>query len=222
MEKTESQISFIPRTERRSRRGFTLVELLIGTTLSGFTMVGVLSTFLLMGRMGANIQNYTEIEAKARASLEQFSREVHMAYAVTSYSGIGVTLSMPDTTSNRVPVSGTPYYTVRYEFDTGTSSLVRTGPPINDPTGTSSATTLITGVQQLPGSSSFLKYYRYVNPTAYTNVGEGYFTGFTTNTATSTAEIKQIEVSFLLQRQSQTVATASNKVLSARFILRNK
>jgi type II secretory pathway pseudopilin PulG len=221
MEKTDSQISSTPPTEHRSQRGFTLVELLIGATLSGFTLAGVLSTFLLMGRTGANIRNYSEIEAKARASLEQFSREARLAYDVTAYSANSVTLSIPDTTSTRNG-TGTGAYSVTYAFDTTNQLLTRTGPPINTPTGTVATTTLITGVQQLPGTTSFLSYYRYVKPTTYTNVGEGYFTGFGTNTATSAREIKQVEVSFLLQRKEITVATATNKVLSARFILRNK
>ena len=221
MERTASQISFIQPTERRRSRGFTLVEVLIGATLSGFTMVGVLSTFLLMGRTGANIRNYTEIESKARASLEQFSREVRMAYNVTAYDGTSVTLSMPDTTANRVPTSGSAYYTVTYTFDTTSNSLTRVGPPITDPTATSSTTTLISGVQLLPGSSAFLNYYRYVNPSDYA-VGAGYDGNYTYFPATSAREIRQIEVSFLLQRKDVTVATASNKVLSARFILRNK
>jgi len=48
---------------------------MIGATISSFLLVGILSTFLLMGRSSANIVNYTQIEAKARQSLELFSRE---------------------------------------------------------------------------------------------------------------------------------------------------
>jgi hypothetical protein len=173
-----------------------------------------------MGRTSANIVNYTDIEAKARASLEQFSREVHVAYAVGSYSSTSVTLSIPDTTEVRNG-TGTGAYTVTYTFDTANKQLIRTGPPINNPTGTSEITAMISGVEQIPGTA-FLNYYKFVRPTTYPNVGEGYFTGFGNNTAASVREIKQIEVSFLLQRKSQTVAAATNKVLSARFILRNK
>ena len=75
-------------------------------------------------------------------------------------------------------------------------------------------------MQQIAGTP-FLNYYRYVKPTSYP-LGQGYFDGFTTNTATNAREIKQVEVSFLLRQQSVTVAAATNKVLSARFILRNK
>lgn len=186
---------------------------MVGVSISSFLLVGILSTFLLMGRTGANIVNYTEIEAKARQSLELFSREARLAYQVSSHSANSVTLHVPDTTSNPRG-TGTGAYTVTYAFDTAANRLTRA---VNGGT----AAELISGVDAVPGTP-FLNYYRYVRPTSYANPGEGYFTGFTTNTATSAREIKQIEVSFLLRRQNVTVATATNRVLSARFIVRNK
>jgi Tfp pilus assembly protein PilW len=210
MEKTVFQTFSTRRTDRRSQRAFTLVELLVGTTLSGFLLTGVLSTFLMMGRTGANIRNYTEIEAKARRSLEDFSREARLAYSVAStYSGTSVTLSIPDTTSDPKG-TGTGAYTVTYTFDSSSKQLTRTGPPIDNPTGTVATTTLIDGVQLIPGTTTYLNYYRY------------YTDGSTDNNVLNTREIKQIEVSFQLQRQDTTVTAATNKVLSARFILRNK
>ena len=220
MQKTDSRISFIRRTSNRSQRGFTLVELLNGATISGFSMAGVISTFLLLGRTGANIRNYTEVEAKARVAVELFGRDVRSAYAMTSNSTSSVTLRIPDTTSVRDGTAGADDYSVTYTFDAANKLLTRTGPPANEPNGTPSTTTLVTGVCQIPGTS-FLSYYKYVNnPTA--NPGYGYTNGIGTNTAASVREVKQIEVSFLLARKNATVATASNKVLSARFILRNK
>ncbi len=220
MEKPASQISSTRRTESWSRSGFTLVEVLIGASLSTGLLAGVLSTVLLLGRTSANIVNYSDIEARARKSLEQFSREVRLAYDVPTFSGTSVTLSIPDTTS-APKGTGTGAYTVTYTFDSVNRLLTRNGPPIDNPTGTVETTTLIADVQQIPGGTSFLKYYRYVKPTSYP-LGQGYVDGFAVNTATTNREIKQIEVSFLLRRESVTVAAATNKVLSARFILRNK
>jgi hypothetical protein len=213
----EFQISSIQRTDRRA---FTLVEVMIGAAVSSFLLVGILSTFLLMGRTGANIVNYTDIEAKARKSLEFFSREVHNTHAVAAYSGSSVTLNIPDTSAD-AHGSGTGAYTVTYAFDPVNKLLTRTGPPINNPSGTSATTILIKGVELVPGMTSFFNYFRYVRQTTYP-LGQGYINGFTTNTAANTLEIKQIEVSFLLKRRDVTVVAATNKVLSARFILRNK
>jgi prepilin-type N-terminal cleavage/methylation domain-containing protein len=219
MENPASQISFSRRTNRRPERGFTLVEVMVGATLSSFLLVGVLSTVLLMGRSSANIVHYSDIEAKARKSLEYFSREARLAYDVPSFSATSVTLSIPDSTS-APKGTGTGAYAVTYTFDTANGLLTRTGPPIDNPTGTSATETILDGVQQLSGTP-FFNYYRYVKPTAYP-MGQGYIDGFSNNTATNAREIKQVEVSFLLRKESVTVAAATNKVLSARFILRNK
>ena len=63
----------------RSRRGFTLVELLISAGLAGFILTAVLTTFLFLGRSGANIQNYNDMEGQARRGLEQFAQDVRHA-----------------------------------------------------------------------------------------------------------------------------------------------
>ena len=193
---------------------------MIGASISSFLLIGVLSTFLLMGRTSANIVNYTDIEAKARESLEYFSREVHNAHAVASYSGTSVTLNTPDTSADPHG-TGTGAYTVTYAFDPVNKLLTRTGPPIDNPAGISETTALISGVELVPGRTSFLEYFRYVRQTTYP-LGQGYVDGFSTNTAANKLEIKQIEVSFLIRKRDITLVAATNKVLSARFILRNK
>lgn len=214
MHKTVSRISSTPSTRPADRRGFTLVEVLIGFALASIILTGVMTTFLMMTRTGVLAQNYTELEAEARKALETFSREARMAYDVGSYSSTSVTLKIPDTTENRtgnVTTSGA--YSVTYTFDRANSLFKRTGPPITNPSGTVSTTTLVTNVKQI-GTQDYIRYFRYDNT--------GYQDGSAGQTATSTTEIKQIELNFIAQRSSTTVATATDKVLSARFILRNK
>lgn len=198
-----------PRIERGRARAFTLVELMISTTLASFLMLGIITSFLLLGRSGANAQNYIQLDSKARKALEYFSREARLANGVSSYSTTSVTLTIPDTSSSRTAVA----YSVTYTFNSSAGTFTRTGPPIDSPTGTSSTTTLLTGVTQ-NGTANPFNYYHYVT-TDYSN-------GFTTNTASNATEIKQIELNFIAQLTSTTVVSATNKVLSARFILRNK
>jgi prepilin-type N-terminal cleavage/methylation domain-containing protein len=205
-----SPISSTPRIKRAGLRGFTLVEVLISSALASVIFLGVLTTFLMMGRNGVNLQSYTELEAQARKALELFSREVRLAYAVTAYSSTSVSLSIPDTSASRT----TLLYSVTYTFDTTNNRFTRTGPPADNPAGTSATTTLISNVRQLSGTNPF-NYYRYVT-------GGGYATGYTTNTAANATEIKQIEINFVAQRSNTTVVTATDKVMSARFIVRNK
>lgn len=175
-----------------------------------------MTTFLMMGRTGVLAQNYTELETEARKALETFSREARMACDVTAYGNSTVTLTIPDTTENRTG-NATGSYSVTYAFATDAStnamSFKRTGPPITNPSGASSTTRLVTYVQQI-GTQPYIRYFRYDNT--------GYQNGYDSNLATSKTEIKQIELNFIAQRTSTTVATATDKVLSARFILRNK
>jgi Tfp pilus assembly protein PilW len=198
-----------PPTERRRAGGFTLVELLISFGLASVIMAGVMTTFVMMARTGVLAQNYSELEVEARKALELFSREARMANGITAYGANSVTFTIPDTTWNRT----SNLYSVTYSFDTATKKFTRTGPPITDPTGAAATTTLVTNVLPI-GSTDFIRYFRYVT--------SGYSTGFTSNYATSALEIKQIELNFIAQRTQTAVATATDKVLSARFILRNK
>jgi Tfp pilus assembly protein PilW len=216
MAKLAYPISSTRRIERtRSTAGFTLVEILIGFALASFIMTGVMTTFLMMGRSGVLAQNYTELEVEARKALQTFSREARMANAITNItyvSGVGntsITLAIPDTSWDRTVTA----YSVTYTFDTDAKSFKRTGPPLTDPTGASTTTTLVTNVKQITGQD-YIRFFRYDNV--------GYQGNYTTNFATSTDEIKQVELNFVAQRTSTTVATATDKVLSARFILRNK
>jgi len=184
---------------------------MVTTGISAFILLGVLSSFLMIGRTGANAANYAELEAEARSALEIFSREVRQAYFVESgYSSTSVTLRIPDSSSTRDSLG----YSVTYTFDSSAGTFSRTGPPINDPSGTSTTEVLVDGVETISGTNP-LNYYRYVT-------GGGYSSGFTSNTAANGTEIKQIEINFLLRKADTTVTAATNKVLSARFILRNK
>lgn len=214
MARTACLTPFTRGADDRRRRGFTLTELIVSTTISGFILAGVLAAFLMLGRTGANIRNYTEVEEKARGALERFSREARLAYQVNAASATSVTLSIPDATAIRDQLG----YKVTYTLDTVNKRFTRT---VENPPGTMQpADILIRDVEPIPGLNAF-NYYKYVNPTTYPT-GGGYFDGFTTNVAASLPEVKQIEINFVLKRKAVTVTEATNKVLSARFILRNK
>jgi Tfp pilus assembly protein PilW len=210
MDKVAFPITSTRRIDRFGPRAFSLIEVVISATLSGFILLAILTSFLMLGRTGASIQNYTDIEAQTRKALEYFSRETRSAFAVaTGYSTSSVTLSIPDSSATRNALG----YNVTYAYDSANSRFTRTGPPIDNPAGTSTTTTLISGVQQITGVNPF-NYYRCISGT--------YSNSFPTNTASNISEIKQIEINFLVQRTSLTVTTATSKVLSACFILRNK
>jgi prepilin-type N-terminal cleavage/methylation domain-containing protein len=254
MQRMASQIFFIPRGKHRSNRAFTLVEILVCAAISSIIIAGVLSTFLTMGRISANVQNYSEIEADARKALEIMSREMHLAFNVENYSANSVTLTLPDSAGNTPslattgspPLPAPPFYnqqstqgspltlaslaySVTYAYDSTNKRITRSvNPASNDPYANTfeligGVPTMATNVEQVAGTNVF-NYYRYVTPTA-TAPGQGYANQYNGNNVTgysSPSSIQQIEVKFFIKRKSVTVTSATNKVLSARFILRNK
>src|SRR5687767_5352555 len=77
-------------------RAFTLAELLIGSGIATMVMLAVLSTFLMIGRSGANIQNYSEMETHSRRALEELSQDVRMAKDISWTSAQSITLVVKD------------------------------------------------------------------------------------------------------------------------------
>lgn len=185
---------------------------MIGSTLASFILAGVLSTFLFLGRSGANIQNYNDMESQARRALEQFAQDTRQASAIVWKAAGTATLTV-DTKSATVSwnigealemiVDGNP---VTYTYSAG--RLLRTALV---PATTSFATRTI-----LSGITSF-------SFKAYTITGAEIAGIGTTTTLTSAGQTtKQLQISLQASRTSTTVSTATNTVLSARFILRNK
>jgi len=160
---------------------------MISATLGSFVLLAVLVTFLFLGRSGANLRNYTDMEAQARKALELFAEDTRQASGVTWSSSESVTLV----------VNGT---SITYGHASGVFSRTVGG----------NTTNLLSGITTF----SFL---------AYTISGTA-ITDFSTATARTSADskTKQVQISLSAARTSQTVATATNIVLSARYVLRNK
>jgi prepilin-type N-terminal cleavage/methylation domain-containing protein len=188
-----TEIGAAPPAQRAGRRnrGFTLVELMIGAALSAFILAGVLSSFLFIGRSGANVQNYNDMESQARRALEIFAEDVRQASSITWTSNVSITLFVNSAT-------------IVYSYDSGSATFRRRD--------AASTKTLVSGIT--PGSFAF----------------KGYTITGTELTALSTAaelanasnSTKQLQISLAASRTSSTVVAATNTVLSARFILRNK
>jgi Tfp pilus assembly protein PilW len=184
----------LDRRSRRTARGHTLVEVLIAATLAAFTLAGVLSTFLFLGRSGANIQNYSDMESQARKALELFAEDVRQASAISWTSNVSVTLAV-----NSQPIT--------YTYSSTDNNFVRVH--LN---GTSPVTrVLISGIT--PNTFTFR---------AYTVSGNELPLVSAANLTAAGVNTKQLQISLEATRTNQTVVAATNTVLSARFILRNK
>ena len=98
----------------RLKRGFTLTELIIAATLSGFLLVAVLSSFLYIGRSGQTLAAYSDLEAHGRRAMETFARDAREAHTVTWHSAHSLTFE-----------SGTGEPSATYTFDPSSGNLYR-------------------------------------------------------------------------------------------------
>ena len=150
-----------------------------------------------MGRTGANAYNYVGMEQEARRGLERFSQDVRMASGITWTSATRVTLTIP-----HVSDSGTDSIVYYYDATTGSPTyqcFLRQGP---DPvTGISTTAALIHSVQTFEFDRWMLG---------------------STGQATNDLGTKQLQLRLTVSKTSTTVVAATNLVISARYILRNK
>lgn len=128
-------------------KGFTLVELLIGATLSAAVMAAVLSSYIFIGRNLARLANQQVLETEARRTLANFARDVRLASGLrypdiwsstVSYSIGDLTLRSGTSYrcilahTNQSPPNATYWTTTTYTPDVATTLII--------PTGTSSTT----------------------------------------------------------------------------------
>lgn len=103
------------RSRSQSRGGFTLVEVLISTTLAGAILAAVLSSYVFLGRNLMRLANYHTLETKSHDALVRLQSDLSLAHGVktgTRPTATTVTLVLP---------AGE----VTYTYDSATSSLRR-------------------------------------------------------------------------------------------------
>lgn len=182
--------------------GFTIVELMIGASLASFILAGVLSTFLFLGRSGANVQNYNDMEAQARTALEYFAEDTRQASGVVWVDASTVALTV-----------GT--LTITYQYNPTARRFARQ--EMVTATGVVNSTrVLVTGIT----SFAFSAYKMSIDPLTGTAAVVPLSTAAERTAANGTT--KQLQISLEASRTNRTVVAATNTVLSARFILRNK
>ena len=176
--------------------GFTLVELLVGMSLSLLIMGAVLSSYVFLGRnftrtLGIISKNQPTLESQGRRALAYFSQDVRMASGISGTpSASSLTLTLPSS-------SGTT--TVTYAYDSTGRTLTRT---------TASGAALVLQANLL--TFAFNYYDTSANPyTSFTN----YLSG-----------IKQVSMAFSSQAGAGFNGTLTQvyQTTSSRLILRNK
>lgn len=191
-----SRINHSVTARRNRRRGYTLVEVLISATLMAFVLTGILSTFLMLGRTGFNAGSYCIMEAEARRALETFSEEARLASNIVWNSSSSITLTV---------VTSSTSYQVTYTYDPSTSGA--TAQSFYRVLGTASSTATPLVLVRNVTDFAFRRY-KVVNGTDFA--------------AANDLETKQIQITLRSIRTGVTAVAATNAVLSARVVLRNK
>jgi type II secretory pathway pseudopilin PulG len=174
------------------QRAFTLTELMISAGLSVFVLAGILATFLMLGRSGYNASSYSTMDAEARRALEKLSEDARMATNIEWTSNAVITLTIA---GNEITYG----YDSSTTGDTARSFYRKEGKP----SGTAKPLILVRDVSEF----AFCRY-RVVNGVDFT--------------AANDIETKQIQITLRAVRARSTVVAATNAVLSARIVLRNK
>ena len=79
---------------RASNRGFTLIELMIATTLGAIISIGVISSLTYLGRNLLRTSNITSLMSAASTASATLQRDVAMASKVTALGTTHVSLSI--------------------------------------------------------------------------------------------------------------------------------
>lgn len=85
-------------TRRANPAGFTLVEVLVSTSLAAAVMAALLSSFVFLGRNLTRLANHQTLESKGREALAWLRRDLAVAAAVksgTTPTASSVTLVLP-------------------------------------------------------------------------------------------------------------------------------
>lgn len=180
----------------RSTAGLTLVEVLIATTLAGVIMLAVITGFLFLGRTGTNLQNYVDMEVQARRAIGMFGDDARTAVKASWTDSNTLVLAVKKSNGSTSNVT--------YSYDSTTKRLNRTE-------GTSTVT-LLSGI-------STFTFKAYNQNATDLRVEDATTSGALQIISNST---KQVQLSLRMIRSNRTVTDATNAVISARFIMRNK
>ena len=93
----------------RSRRAFTLVELLIGTSLSAVVMAGMLSAYLFLAKNLTRLNTTEQFDRHSQRAVTLFSRDVSSATKIVSFSSATVSGVTTATIVMNVPTGSVTY-----------------------------------------------------------------------------------------------------------------
>lgn len=173
---------------------------MVSSALAGIVLAGVLAAVIMITRSGYLLNNYIDMEKQARAAMETIAVDARVTESI-SWHRDSDTSPLDGITLNPPSASGA---SVRYDYDSANGTLTRTE-------GTTTRV-LITGIQSLTFSA-----YKYADATGIEMINPS---ATTINNLNGVTKMLQISLSSIRSRTS--LVDATNNVVSARYVLRNK
>ncbi len=213
------------RTHNNTAAGFTLVEVLVGATLSAAVMAAVLSSYIYMGRGLGRLANQQTLEMEGRRTIALFAQDARTASDLTDTANLSATrvaLTVPTG-------SGTNTVTYYYNNTPSAATVSINGTNISMP-----ANSLTRCVYDGTSVSAFtLLRLRNINNTAVATRSDLTFRYYDSsgNEYTSYADylpgIKQLTVELSSANgnnrdDTTSTQTATYQAKSARILLRNR
>lgn len=181
----------------RAARGFTLIEVMTASLLSGLVLAGVLAASLQLVRSGVRITQYAEMSSQVRSGLEQLGHALKSASAIKWNSASDLTITLPNANGTTTQVT--------YAWTSATQSFFRV--PGADSTVTAGRIFLVRGISPLADGSAGLTFARFDR--------DG-------NAATTDASTKRVQIILNVSRRSDRTAATTDTAVSASFVLRNQ
>jgi prepilin-type N-terminal cleavage/methylation domain-containing protein len=173
-----------------SRHGFTLVELMLATSLSTILVCAIMSVFVLFARSSRRIDIDSAMERATSLGLEQFARDLRMAQSIVS---TGTPISRVDVSLPNATGTGTS--TVSYIYSAEARTFIRTSGGIS--------TVVVREIQ--PGSFDLKRF------------------DLAQNASLTDYDTNQIQLTMTLGgSQFPGVTSTSKRIVSSRFVLRNR
>jgi prepilin-type N-terminal cleavage/methylation domain-containing protein len=101
---------------RHGRQGFTLVEIMVATSLLAIVLAGVLTAYIFMARNLTRLVNVQQQEVESRRTLRTFTEDLSAASQVTTATSTQLVLTKRTAASN---------VTVTYTYSATNGTLVR-------------------------------------------------------------------------------------------------
>lgn len=176
----------------RSRRAMSMVELIFAMAISATVASSVFGSFLLLARSSLISAAYVEMDGEARAGLEIFARDVRAADNVSNFTANGLQVHLP-------ALGSAPAQWVTYSYDPDDRCFYRNR-------GGAGERVLLRGIEVF-----VLKRYSLQQDVSGQPIE-----------ASNDLETKQLQIQLRAIRAGAARATATNNVISARYIMRNK